>query len=90
MVNIKRKAIQLKSWVWGKIKGEDEKISYANTFLFLASWYGTIPFIIFLLVVVNWILKILYTVIPFIICILDGLISTLSYYLNKKEFFYGV
>lgn len=87
---IKRKAIQLKSWVWVSIQGDDKKISYIKTFYFLMGWLGTPTFVAFLLKVVVWILKCLSFVIPYAIHFIEGLISALSYSLNKKEFFYAI
>lgn len=87
---IKRKAIQLKSWVSGNIRGEDGEISYVKTFFFLASWFGTIPFAVLLLKAFVWILKGLSFALPYVTHFIEGLISALSYSLNKKEFFYGI
>ncbi|MFJ7913898.1 MULTISPECIES: hypothetical protein [unclassified Lysinibacillus] len=90
MNHIKRKAIQLKSWVSESMRGEDGKISRVKTFYFLSGWYGAPTFLAFLLDKVVWILKILHYIIPYVIHFIEGLISTLSYSLNKKGFFYGV
>ncbi|MFU8649174.1 hypothetical protein ACNA06_17865 [Lysinibacillus sp. RSDA_15] len=84
---IKRKAIQLKSWVSGNIRGDDGKVSYVKSFYFLAGWFGTPAFATFLLKAIVLILKGLSLVIPHVIHFIEGLISTLSYSLNKKEFF---
>lgn len=88
MQNIKHKAIQLKSWVSGNVRGEDGKISFVKTFFFLAGWFGSISFIEYLLNMIIRILRCLYIIIPYVIHFIEGLISALSYYLNKKEFFY--
>lgn len=90
MDNIKHKAIQLKSWLLGNLSWEDGKISYVKTFFFLAGCYGSKPFAIFLLEMVIKLLKALLIVIPYVIHFIEGLISALSYYINKKEFFYGL
>lgn len=87
---IKRKAIQLKSWVLVSIRGDDGKTSYVKTFYFLSGWFGAPAFVVFLLEKVVLILKGLIFVIPYAIHFIEGLISALSYSLNKKEFFYGV
>ena len=60
MHKIKHKAIQLKSWVSGNVRGDDGKISFVKTFFFLASWFGTIPFAVLLLKVIRSILNGLY------------------------------
>lgn len=87
---IKRKAIQLKSWVSVSIRGDDGKISYVKTFYFLMGWFGAPAFAAFLLKAVVLILKCLSFVIPYAIHFIEGLISALSYSLNKKEFFYAI
>jgi len=88
MRKIKLKAIQLKSWVSGNIRGEDGKICSVKTFFFSAGWFGTIQFAVLLLKVIIWILNGLYIAIPYVTHFIEGLISALSYSLNKKEFFY--
>ncbi|WP_146551134.1 hypothetical protein [Rummeliibacillus sp. SL167] len=89
MQKIKHKAIQLKSWVSGNVRGDDGEISYVKTFFFLAILYNGIgPFVKFLLKMIVMILKGLTIIIPYVIHFVEGLISTLSYSLNKKEFFY--
>lgn len=87
---IKRKAIQLKSWVSGSIRNEDGTICYVKTFYFCAGWFGVKSFAIFLIGIVIDILTVLVYVLPYVIHFLEGLISTLSYSLNKKEFFYAI
>ncbi|WP_342471973.1 hypothetical protein MHH70_16220 [Metasolibacillus sp. FSL H7-0170] len=87
---IKRKAIQLKSWVSESMRGEDGKISRVKTFYFLLGWFGAPDFLAFLLEKIVWVLKALYYIIPYVIHFIEGLISALSYSLNKKGFFYGV
>lgn len=89
MRKIKLKAIQLKSWVTENIRGEDGEISFVKTFFFSASWFGTSPFIVLLLKVIIRVLNGLYIAIPYVTHFIEGLISALSYSLNKKEFFYG-
>lgn len=90
MKYIKRKAIQLKSWISGSIYGDDGKISSVKTFYFCAGWFGAIPFAAFLLKIGVWVLKGLSYILPYVIHFIEGLISTLSYYLDKKEYFYGL
>ena len=87
---IKRKAIQLKSWVLGSIRGDDGKICSVKTFYFFSSWFGAMPFAVFLLGLLVWILKGLNFVLTYGIHFIEGLISALSYSLNKKEFFYAI
>ncbi|SES17709.1 hypothetical protein [Psychrobacillus sp. OK032] len=90
MKYIKRKAIQLRSWVSGSIRGDDGKISSVKTFYFFSGWFGAMPFAAFLLQALVWILKSLNFVLPYGIRFIEGLISALSYSLNKKEFFYAI
>ena len=87
---IKRKAIQLKSWVSESIRGDDGKICSVKTFYFFSSWFGALPFAAFLLQILVGILKFLNYVLPYGIHFIEGLISTLSYLLNKKGFFYAL
>lgn len=89
MNTIRLKAIQLKSWISGSIRSDDGKFCSSKTFFFLAKLYGAFQFGVLLLRMVVWILKILYYILPYGIHFIEGLISTLSYYKNKKEFFYG-
>jgi len=87
---IKCKAIQLKSWVSGCIRGDDGKISSVKTFYFFAGWFGAKAFAVFLLQAIVWSLKSLNIVLPYAIRFIEGLISALSYSLNKKGFFYAI
>lgn len=89
MNTIRLKAIQLKSWISGSVRDKDGKICSVKTFFFLAGLYGALSFAVFLLELLVWILKILNYILPYVIHFIEGLISTLSYYKNKKEFFYG-
>lgn len=85
-----QKAIQLKSWVSESVKNDDGKISFVKSFFFFASWYGAQPFAALLLEKLVDVLNILNFAIPHIIHFIEGLISALSYFFNKRGFFYAV